>query len=167
MPVVLAYQQRDALHLAVRVAQPQQDLARHLLAEELVLVEGVLAPGLRRLRAARLSDVVQQRRQTDGEVAGREVHRPQRVPEHVVRVVLVLLEAHALQELGDDAREEACSPQQPDAAAGGIAAHEQLAQLLAHAFPSNLGEDVERLRDCPLRLPVQREPQRAGEADRP
>ena len=144
----------------------QEDLARHLLSDELVAVEGVVALGARRLRRARLPDVVQQGCEPHDGLGRRVVHGERGVPEHIPGVEGVLLEPDAFEQLRRDAGEDARAAQEPESAAGRLSADQQLQELVADPLPRNLGEDVERLRNGLLGGTVERESQRGGEADR-
>src|SRR5205085_938637 len=79
---------------------------------------------------------------------------------------LVLLEAHALEQLRRDASEEPGPAQQTQPAARRIAAHQQLAEFLPDPFRGDFREDVQSPRNGAPRRAIEREAQRGRESDR-
>ena len=124
-------------------------------ADVLVAIEGVLRRRVVLGRGgARLGHVVQERREADeprraaGAARGElgRVDGGERVLPDVVRVEAVLVQADALEQLGDDRGEQAGRAHQLQAHRG-LARQQDLDQLVAHALGRHLAEDVDRLGD--------------------
>ena len=152
--------------LVVRKLETRGDRMRDLGAHLIVIVERVVLRLLAHGARARLADVVEKRGDAQDRIARARVHALHAVRPHVVRVVLVLLHADALEELGARDRENPARPHDLERARRPLCLH-RLHPFVTHALGADFLERVQRSRDRFFGVGIEIGFERGGESRRP